>query len=78
QVEHMAKDWQNAAYVTPCLHKYCYACILRWAEDKPQCPLCKGRIITIMHSRHSFNSLLMLLCNGAAARLTVCWAWRMA
>uniref|UniRef100_A0A8C0AQZ2 RING-type E3 ubiquitin transferase n=1 Tax=Buteo japonicus TaxID=224669 RepID=A0A8C0AQZ2_9AVES len=32
-------SWQNAAYVTPCLHKYCYVCIRRWAEDKPQCPL---------------------------------------
>uniref|UniRef100_A0A663FGW0 RING-type E3 ubiquitin transferase n=1 Tax=Aquila chrysaetos chrysaetos TaxID=223781 RepID=A0A663FGW0_AQUCH len=52
----MGEDWQNAAYVTPCLHKFCYVCILQWAEDKPQCPLCKGRIITIMHSVRADNN----------------------
>ncbi|NWH55173.1 TOPRS ligase, partial [Fregata magnificens] len=43
-------SWDNAAYVMPCFHQFCYACILRWAKSKPQCPLCKRRILSIMHS----------------------------
>ncbi|GAB0204404.1 E3 ubiquitin-protein ligase Topors-like [Grus japonensis] len=43
-------SWEEASYVTPCLHQFCYPCILRWAESKPECPLCKRRILSIMHS----------------------------
>uniref|UniRef100_A0A672V4T7 RING-type E3 ubiquitin transferase n=1 Tax=Strigops habroptila TaxID=2489341 RepID=A0A672V4T7_STRHB len=32
-------SWEEASYVTPCLHQFCYECILRWAETKPECPL---------------------------------------
>uniref|UniRef100_A0A8C3BF88 RING-type E3 ubiquitin transferase n=1 Tax=Cairina moschata TaxID=8855 RepID=A0A8C3BF88_CAIMO len=35
--------WSNAGYVLPCLHRFCFKCIHRWAERKPKCPLCKGR-----------------------------------
>uniref|UniRef100_A0A8B9FZH8 RING-type domain-containing protein n=1 Tax=Amazona collaria TaxID=241587 RepID=A0A8B9FZH8_9PSIT len=30
----------DASYVMPCLHQFCYTCILQWAESKPECPLC--------------------------------------
>ncbi|GAB0205126.1 E3 ubiquitin-protein ligase Topors-like [Grus japonensis] len=43
-------SWEEASYVTPCLHQFCYACIQRWAESKPECPLCKRRILSIVHS----------------------------
>ncbi|KAM7076385.1 uncharacterized protein J5F26_016618 [Ciconia maguari] len=43
-------SWEEASYVMPCLHQFCYACILRWAESKPQCPLCKRRVTSIVHS----------------------------
>ncbi|KAK4816352.1 hypothetical protein QYF61_015666 [Mycteria americana] len=43
-------SWDNAAYVMPCLHQFCYGCILRWAESKPECPLCKRRVQSIVHS----------------------------
>ncbi|NWW97882.1 TOPRS ligase, partial [Caloenas nicobarica] len=43
-------SWEEASYVTPCLHRFCYPCILQWAENKPKCPLCKGRIFSIVHS----------------------------
>lgn len=36
--------WEEASYVTPCLHQFCYLCILQWAERKPECPLCKRKI----------------------------------
>ncbi|GAB0205146.1 E3 ubiquitin-protein ligase Topors-like [Grus japonensis] len=43
-------SWDDAAYVMPCLHRFCYACILRWADSKPECPLCKRRVQSIVHS----------------------------
>ena len=43
-------SWEEASYVMPCLHQFCYACIVRWAESKPECPLCKRRIVSIVHS----------------------------
>ncbi|KAK4815800.1 LOW QUALITY PROTEIN: hypothetical protein QYF61_007240 [Mycteria americana] len=41
---------EEASFVMPCLHQFCYPCILRWAESKPECPLCKRRIISLLHS----------------------------
>ncbi|XP_065519999.1 uncharacterized protein LOC136006014 [Lathamus discolor] len=43
-------SWEEVSYVMPCLHRFCYQCILRWAETKPECPLCKGRIQSLLHS----------------------------
>ncbi|KAF1592085.1 hypothetical protein FQV11_0000869, partial [Eudyptes moseleyi] len=43
-------SWDDAAYVMLCLHQFCYPCILRWADSKPECPLCKRRILSIVHS----------------------------
>uniref|UniRef100_A0A493U0J6 RING-type E3 ubiquitin transferase n=1 Tax=Anas platyrhynchos platyrhynchos TaxID=8840 RepID=A0A493U0J6_ANAPP len=40
--------WSNAGYVLPCLHRFCFKCIQRWAERKPECPLCKGRVTSII------------------------------
>uniref|UniRef100_A0A8B9I6G3 RING-type E3 ubiquitin transferase n=1 Tax=Anser brachyrhynchus TaxID=132585 RepID=A0A8B9I6G3_9AVES len=42
--------WSDAGYVLPCLHQFCFECIQRWAERKPKCPLCKGRVTSIVHS----------------------------
>uniref|UniRef100_A0A8C4V8R9 RING-type E3 ubiquitin transferase n=1 Tax=Falco tinnunculus TaxID=100819 RepID=A0A8C4V8R9_FALTI len=39
----------EASYVMTCLHRFCYPCILWWAETKPECPLCKRRIVSILH-----------------------------
>ena len=43
-------SWEEASYVLPCLHQFCYPCIVRWAESKPECPLCKRRVRSILHS----------------------------
>ncbi|KAK4817000.1 hypothetical protein QYF61_025920 [Mycteria americana] len=43
-------SWEEASYAVPCLHQFCYTCILRWAESKPECPLCKRRVTSIVHS----------------------------
>ncbi|XP_040397745.1 E3 ubiquitin-protein ligase Topors-like [Cygnus olor] len=47
--------WSDAGYVLPCLHQFCFECIQRWAERKPKCPLCKGRVTSIVHSVQADN-----------------------
>ena len=41
---------KEPSFVMTCLHRFCYPCILRWAESKPECPLCKRRVHSIVHS----------------------------
>ncbi|XP_075596226.1 uncharacterized protein LOC142599446 [Balearica regulorum gibbericeps] len=43
-------SWEEPSFVMPCLHRFCYPCILQWAERKPECPLCKRGIRSILHS----------------------------
>ncbi|NXI63696.1 TOPRS ligase, partial [Anseranas semipalmata] len=44
---------KDIACVTPCLHKFCFGCIMRWATTKPNCPLCKRVIVSIQYSMWS-------------------------
>lgn len=48
-------SWEEASYVLPCLHQFCYPCITRWADTKPECPLCKRRVTSIVHSVRADN-----------------------
>ncbi|KQK73978.1 E3 ubiquitin-protein ligase Topor [Amazona aestiva] len=41
---------EGASYVLPCLHQFCYTCILQWSENSPECPLCRRRMTSIMQS----------------------------
>uniref|UniRef100_A0A663ESU3 RING-type E3 ubiquitin transferase n=1 Tax=Aquila chrysaetos chrysaetos TaxID=223781 RepID=A0A663ESU3_AQUCH len=43
--------WDDAACAMPCLHRFCFSCIRRWTDIKPECPLCKRRVTSIRHSR---------------------------
>lgn len=43
------------SFVMPCLHCFCYACIVQWANSKTQCPLCKRKIASILHSVRADN-----------------------
>ena len=38
------------AYGGSCLHEFCFNCIRDWIKLKPECPLCKEPIKTIIHS----------------------------
>lgn len=40
----------DVAYAMPCGHRFCLGCILRWAERKPACPLCRRSILTVKFS----------------------------
>uniref|UniRef100_A0A8C4TW87 RING-type E3 ubiquitin transferase n=1 Tax=Falco tinnunculus TaxID=100819 RepID=A0A8C4TW87_FALTI len=39
---------KEPSFVMTCLHRFCYPCILRWAQSKPECPLCKRRVLSIV------------------------------
>nr|XP_013810680.1 PREDICTED: E3 ubiquitin-protein ligase Topors-like [Apteryx mantelli mantelli] len=39
----------NAAFVNPCMHQFCFGCMRRWCETKAECPLCKRCIQSILH-----------------------------
>ncbi|OPJ89167.1 hypothetical protein AV530_017738 [Patagioenas fasciata monilis] len=43
-------SWEEASYVMPCCHRFCFTCIQQWAESKPECPPCKGSVNSIVHS----------------------------
>ena len=60
-------SWEEASYAMPCLHRFCYACILRWAESKPECPLCKRRVTSILHSVRGDDNFEEHLLTPAAA-----------
>lgn len=40
----------NPSYIMPCMHTYCFNCILQWVRINPICPLCKAMVQKIIHS----------------------------
>lgn len=40
----------DVAYMTPCLHQFCLGCPVWWAKRKPECPLCRQAVNTIIYS----------------------------
>ena len=40
----------NLSYILPCMHTYCFKCILQWVRIKAICPLCKAIVNKIIHS----------------------------
>ncbi|XP_040513616.1 uncharacterized protein LOC121109036 [Gallus gallus] len=44
------ENWDSAAYAMPCCHQFCFHCIQRWTSTRPQCPLCKQNVKSIIHS----------------------------
>uniref|UniRef100_A0A803YF46 RING-type E3 ubiquitin transferase n=1 Tax=Meleagris gallopavo TaxID=9103 RepID=A0A803YF46_MELGA len=43
-------NWDSAAYAMPCCHQFCFPCIQRWTSTRPQCPLCKQGVRSIIHT----------------------------
>lgn len=44
---------RNMAFLNPCFHRFCFACILEWSDRKAECPLCKQRFQSFFHSIRS-------------------------
>ncbi|XP_048360385.1 E3 ubiquitin-protein ligase Topors-like [Sphaerodactylus townsendi] len=40
---------QDATYLNPCNHRFCFACIQNWSKKKVLCPLCKQRFYSFFH-----------------------------
>ncbi|XP_062827883.1 E3 ubiquitin-protein ligase Topors isoform X2 [Anolis carolinensis] len=41
---------QNVAFLNPCFHRFCFACILEWSDRKAECPLCKQHFNSFFHN----------------------------
>ncbi|XP_046638588.1 E3 ubiquitin-protein ligase Topors-like isoform X2 [Daphnia pulicaria] len=39
----------NKSFANKCLHKFCFECLLKWSEQKAECPLCNGPFTAIIH-----------------------------
>ncbi|NXL54090.1 TOPRS ligase, partial [Podilymbus podiceps] len=59
-------DQDDVAYLSPCLHKFCLGCALRWARQKPNCPLCRARTTTVVFSVWADDNYLTFDVPGPA------------
>ena len=41
---------KEPSYILPCLHHFCFGCIMRWAKRGSICPLCRQHITSIRYS----------------------------
>ncbi|KAM6037167.1 uncharacterized protein LJ206_001787 [Theristicus caerulescens] len=57
----------DIAYMSPCLHQFCLGCALRWARQKPSCPLCQSGTTAILFSVWSEDDYLTFEVPGPAA-----------
>lgn len=46
---------QNKSFTDSCFHQFCFACLAEWAKVKAECPLCKQRFKSIIHSVRSLE-----------------------
>ncbi|XP_040513378.1 uncharacterized protein LOC121109008 [Gallus gallus] len=60
-------NWDSAAYAMPCCHQFCFPCIQRWTSTRPQCPLCKQGVQSIIHTVRADNDYQELVLRPAAA-----------
>ncbi|TRZ07612.1 hypothetical protein HGM15179_019495, partial [Zosterops borbonicus] len=54
----------DLAYVMPCLHQFCLACIMRWAEMQRVCPLCRELIEAVRFSVQTDSYIDCLVKNS--------------
>lgn len=40
----------NKSVTDSCLHGFCFTCLLEWSKVKPECPLCKAKFGSIIHT----------------------------
>ncbi|NXS40102.1 TOPRS ligase, partial [Balaeniceps rex] len=59
-------DQDDVAYMSPCLHQFCLGCAMRWARQKPNCPLCRLKVTAILFSVWSEDDYLTFDAPGPA------------
>uniref|UniRef100_A0A663EZL3 RING-type E3 ubiquitin transferase n=1 Tax=Aquila chrysaetos chrysaetos TaxID=223781 RepID=A0A663EZL3_AQUCH len=52
-------DQDDMAYMSPCFHQFCLGCALRWAWQKPNCPLCRSGTTAVLFSVWSDDDYLV-------------------
>lgn len=50
ELPHCYVDQDDVAYMSPCLHQFCFDCALYWVLQKPNCPLCRSGMTAILSS----------------------------
>ncbi|XP_031463343.1 uncharacterized protein LOC116238024 [Phasianus colchicus] len=64
------ENWDSMAYTMPCCHQFCFPCIQRWTSTRPQCPLCKQGVRSIIHTVRADNDYEELVLRPAAVAST--------
>ncbi|XP_021267843.1 uncharacterized protein LOC110406091 [Numida meleagris] len=59
------ENCDSAAYAMPCCHQFCFHCIQRWTSTRPQCPLCKRGVESIIHTVRADNDYQELVLRPA-------------
>ncbi|XP_021240337.1 atherin-like [Numida meleagris] len=68
------ENWDSAAYAMPCCHQFCFHCIQRWTSTRPQCPLCKQGVESIIHTVQVDNDYQELVLRPAPAASMATWS----
>ena len=61
----------GAAYATPCLHRFCLGCIVRWAKRKASCPLCRQTAKSVVYSVRAEEDFLEMTIRQHSSRPSV-------
>ncbi|OXB71391.1 UNVERIFIED_CONTAM: hypothetical protein H355_010356 [Colinus virginianus] len=68
-------NWgDSAAYAMPCCHRFCLQCIQQWTSMKPQCPLCKRDVESIIHAVEADADYKELSLSPAAVPSVATWS----
>ncbi|OXB58442.1 hypothetical protein ASZ78_012880 [Callipepla squamata] len=68
-------NWgDSVAYAMPCCHRFCFQCIQRWTSMKPQCPLCKRDVESIIHAVQADADYKELSLSPAAVPSVATWS----
>lgn len=46
---------ENKSFTDSCFHTFCFSCLAEWSKLKAECPLCKQRFKSIIHSVRSLE-----------------------
>ncbi|QPI70173.1 ubiquitin E3 ligase ICP0 [Equid herpesvirus 6] len=56
---------EDVSAALPCLHRFCYACLTRWVDLNPRCPLCKTPVASLLHAIRSDREFKEIEVAGA-------------
>ncbi|WAR22775.1 TOPRS-like protein, partial [Mya arenaria] len=46
---------ENKSFTDSCYHMFCFVCLMEWSKVKAECPLCKQKFSSIVHSVRSYD-----------------------